>query len=217
MFSPFSFSIEIIDFLLISAIYMKVKTFCSCKCAQNFFYFILNSSVYAMFCTHAVLLTPMPYLETQQICVGSFGMNCMATLLMLVSMAIPIITPMWPCLIHQEQRLKEMGGSPGAPPANTNQSNPFASPTTGAPPVPSGGVDLFGSPTKMASPGGPPSDDLLHLSGNPFIENVQTVMQINNAMNNMQSAQQPFAPNWNSAPINTAAGRYLCKILDAAK
>ncbi|XP_033741316.1 phosphatidylinositol-binding clathrin assembly protein LAP-like isoform X2 [Pecten maximus] len=109
---------------------------------------------------------------------------------------------------NQEQRLKEMGGSPVAPPANTNQSNPFASPTTTTPPT-SGGVNLFGSPTKSTA-GNAPSDDLLNLAGNPFIENVQNVMQMNNVMNNMQptSQQQPFAtPGWNSTGVNnTPAG-----------
>ncbi|XP_060067736.1 phosphatidylinositol-binding clathrin assembly protein LAP-like isoform X3 [Ylistrum balloti] len=105
----------------------------------------------------------------------------------------------------KEQRLKEMGGSPVAPPANTNQSNPFASPTTTAPPT-SSGVNLFGSPTKTAPAGNAPSDDLLNLSGNPFIENVQNVMQMNNVMNNMQApSQQPFStPAWNSSGVNNA-------------
>ncbi|XP_060067738.1 phosphatidylinositol-binding clathrin assembly protein LAP-like isoform X5 [Ylistrum balloti] len=108
---------------------------------------------------------------------------------------------------NQEQRLKEMGGSPVAPPANTNQSNPFASPTTTAPPT-SSGVNLFGSPTKTAPAGNAPSDDLLNLSGNPFIENVQNVMQMNNVMNNMQApSQQPFStPAWNSSGVNNAPG-----------
>ncbi|XP_021373628.1 phosphatidylinositol-binding clathrin assembly protein LAP-like isoform X9 [Mizuhopecten yessoensis] len=104
---------------------------------------------------------------------------------------------------NQEQRLKEMGGSPVATQANTNQSNPFASPNTTGSPA-SSGVNLFGSPTKTAPGGTAPSDDLLNLSGNPFIENVQSVMQMNNVMNNMQpTSQQQFAtPAWNSSGMN---------------
>ena len=42
------------------------------------------------------------------------------------------------------------------------------------------------------------SDDLLSLTGNPFVQNVQQVMAMNNAVNNIQTS---FAPGgWNTPP-----------------
>jgi len=51
-----------------------------------------------------------------------------------------------------------------------------------------------------------PSDDLLNLTGNPFVESVQNVMVMNNAMSGMQQPPQSFAtPAWNNS---TAPGTY---------
>ncbi|XP_052707769.1 phosphatidylinositol-binding clathrin assembly protein LAP-like isoform X1 [Crassostrea angulata] len=92
---------------------------------------------------------------------------------------------------NQEQRMKELGQSPQPNPSATN---PFATQT------PNGTSDLFGSPTKSAAPQ-KASDDLLSLSGNPFVQNVQNVMAMQNAT---QAMSQPnsFA-QWNSAPATS--------------
>nr|XP_034333081.1 phosphatidylinositol-binding clathrin assembly protein LAP isoform X42 [Crassostrea gigas] len=91
----------------------------------------------------------------------------------------------------KEQRMKELGQSPQPNPSATN---PFATQT------PNGTSDLFGSPTKSAAPQ-KASDDLLSLSGNPFVQNVQNVMAMQNAT---QAMSQPnsFA-QWNSAPATS--------------
>uniref|UniRef100_A0A8W8J0N4 ENTH domain-containing protein n=2 Tax=Magallana gigas TaxID=29159 RepID=A0A8W8J0N4_MAGGI len=95
---------------------------------------------------------------------------------------------------NQEQRMKELGQSPQPNPSATN---PFATQT------PNGTSDLFGSPTKSAAPQ-KASDDLLSLSGNPFVQNVQNVMAMQNAT---QAMSQPnsFA-QWNSAPATSVPG-----------
>lgn len=87
--------------------------------------------------------------------------------------------------------MKELGQSPQPNPSATN---PFATQT------PNGTSDLFGSPTKSAAPQ-KASDDLLSLSGNPFVQNVQNVMAMQNAT---QAMSQPnsFA-QWNSAPATS--------------
>ncbi|XP_052708447.1 phosphatidylinositol-binding clathrin assembly protein LAP-like isoform X19 [Crassostrea angulata] len=92
---------------------------------------------------------------------------------------------------NQEQRMKELGQSPQP---NNPATNPFATQT------PNGTSDLFGSPTKSAAPQ-KASDDLLSLSGNPFVQNVQNVMAMQNAT---QAMSQPnsFA-QWNSAPATS--------------
>nr|XP_034333089.1 phosphatidylinositol-binding clathrin assembly protein LAP isoform X50 [Crassostrea gigas] len=94
----------------------------------------------------------------------------------------------------KEQRMKELGQSPQPNPSATN---PFATQT------PNGTSDLFGSPTKSAAPQ-KASDDLLSLSGNPFVQNVQNVMAMQNAT---QAMSQPnsFA-QWNSAPATSVPG-----------
>ncbi|XP_052708450.1 phosphatidylinositol-binding clathrin assembly protein LAP-like isoform X22 [Crassostrea angulata] len=95
---------------------------------------------------------------------------------------------------NQEQRMKELGQSPQP---NNPATNPFATQT------PNGTSDLFGSPTKSAAPQ-KASDDLLSLSGNPFVQNVQNVMAMQNAT---QAMSQPnsFA-QWNSAPATSVPG-----------
>nr|XP_022292165.1 phosphatidylinositol-binding clathrin assembly protein LAP-like isoform X32 [Crassostrea virginica] len=90
----------------------------------------------------------------------------------------------------QEQRLKELGHSPQQTAPSTN---PFTTQT------PNGTSDLLGSPS---GPSQKSSDDLLSLTGNPFIQNVQNVMA-------MQTATQAMAPpssfaSWNSTPNSTA-------------
>nr|XP_034335478.1 clathrin coat assembly protein AP180-like isoform X11 [Crassostrea gigas] len=92
---------------------------------------------------------------------------------------------------NQEQRMKELGQSPQPNPSATN---PFATQT------PNGTSDLFGSPTKSAAPQ-KASDDLLSLSGNPFVQNVQNVMAMQNATQAM-SQTNSFA-QWNSAPATS--------------
>lgn len=91
--------------------------------------------------------------------------------------------------------MKELGQSPQPNPSATN---PFATQT------PNGTSDLFGSPTKSAAPQ-KASDDLLSLSGNPFVQNVQNVMAMQNAT---QAMSQPnsFA-QWNSAPATSVPGK----------
>jgi hypothetical protein len=42
------------------------------------------------------------------------------------------------------------------------------------------------------------SDDLLNLTGNPFVQNVQQVMALNNIVNNVQPGYS--AGGWNSQP-----------------
>nr|XP_034335481.1 clathrin coat assembly protein AP180-like isoform X14 [Crassostrea gigas] len=91
----------------------------------------------------------------------------------------------------KEQRMKELGQSPQPNPSATN---PFATQT------PNGTSDLFGSPTKSAAPQ-KASDDLLSLSGNPFVQNVQNVMAMQNATQAM-SQTNSFA-QWNSAPATS--------------
>ncbi|GFO03618.1 phosphatidylinositol-binding clathrin assembly protein [Plakobranchus ocellatus] len=71
---------------------------------------------------------------------------------------------------------QKAASSPQQPPASTN--NPFAaaSPSSAAPQTSS---NLFGSPTEPAGGAAAPnrpSDDLLNLTGNPFVDNVQNVM-----------------------------------------
>ncbi|XP_052707659.1 phosphatidylinositol-binding clathrin assembly protein-like [Crassostrea angulata] len=92
---------------------------------------------------------------------------------------------------NQEQRMKELGQSPQPNPSATN---PFATQT------PNGTSVFFASPTKSAAPQ-KASDDLLSFSGNPFVQNVQNVMAMQNAT---QAMSQPnsFA-QWNSAPATS--------------
>ncbi|KAL4233746.1 hypothetical protein ACF0H5_008426 [Mactra antiquata] len=66
----------------------------------------------------------------------------------------------------QEQKAKETGASPSQPPPSSN--NPFVTPTA--------------APASQTSPN-KPSDDLLNLDGNPFVENVKSVMQMNSGTN----------------------------------
>ena len=81
-------------------------------------------------------------------------------------------------------------GTTEATPATANQNNnPFTS-------QPAGGMNLLGSPTHAAP--AQASDDLLNLTGNPFVESVQSVMQMNNTVNNMQQQQPQFTPVWNN-------------------
>ena len=106
----------------------------------------------------------------------------------------------------QEQKLKEKGATtvPSTisqpPPPSTN---PFATATT----TPQSN-NLLGSPTN-ATPGNA-SDDLLNLTGNPFVQNVQQVMALNNIVNNVQPGYS--AGGWNSQPptqaltVNTSFG-----------
>lgn len=82
----------------------------------------------------------------------------------------------------KEQKAKETGASPSqATPSTAN--NPFVSPTA--------------APATQASPS-KPSDDLLKLDENPFIENVKSVMQMNSGMNAFG------APAWGPPPMSTA-------------
>lgn len=96
----------------------------------------------------------------------------------------------------QEQKLKEKGATtvPSTisqpPPPSTN---PFAN-ATSTPQT----NNLLGSPTN-ATPGNA-SDDLLSLTGNPFVQNVQQVMAMNNTVNNIQSGYS--TGGWNSQPPN---------------
>jgi hypothetical protein len=96
----------------------------------------------------------------------------------------------------QEQRLKELGQSPQQ--TGSQSSNPFASPTT------NGTSDLLGSPSKSGQPA-KASDDLLSLTGNPFVQNVQNVMAMQSAT---QAMSQPnsFA-QWNNTPNANAPGK----------
>ncbi|RUS77001.1 hypothetical protein EGW08_015226 [Elysia chlorotica] len=98
-----------------------------------------------------------------------------------------------------------------APAASSN--NPFAaaSPSTAAPPA--GGNNLFGSPTEptpgAAAAANRPSDDLLSLTGNPFMDNVQNVMASAYPAQNMGStaaANNPFgAPAMQANGFSAAA------------
>jgi len=85
----------------------------------------------------------------------------------------------------KEQKSKDTASaaSPSQPPVSSN--NPFASP----PPA---------STAQTASPSRP-SEDLLNLDGNPFIQNVQNVMQMNSGANMFG------APAW-GAPTAGAGG-----------
>lgn len=98
----------------------------------------------------------------------------------------------------QEQKLKEKAAttipSTATPPAS---NNPFATATT--PQM----NNLLGSPTAKPAPSNP-SDDLLSLTGNPFVQNVQHVMAMNNAVNNLHSGYN--AGGWNAVPPNQGFG-----------
>ena len=89
----------------------------------------------------------------------------------------------------QEQKLKEKGATISQPPPPS--TNPFATATT----TPQSN-NLLGSPTN-ATPGNA-SDDLWNLTGNPFVQNVQQVMAMNNVVNNVQPGYS--AGGWNSQP-----------------
>ncbi|XP_056014303.1 phosphatidylinositol-binding clathrin assembly protein LAP-like isoform X21 [Ostrea edulis] len=89
----------------------------------------------------------------------------------------------------KEQRLKELGQSPQQ--AGSLSSNPFATQT------PNGTSDLLGSPSKSGQPL-KASDDLLSLSGNPFVQNVQNVMAMQ-ASTQAMSQPNTFA-QWNNTP-----------------
>ncbi|XP_052808218.1 phosphatidylinositol-binding clathrin assembly protein LAP-like isoform X2 [Mya arenaria] len=83
-----------------------------------------------------------------------------------------------------EQRQKESGASAGQP---SGAGNPFASPATSAP--------AATSPAK-------PSEDLLNLDDNPFVENVKNVMQ-------MTSTANAFgAPGWGVQPMGGTKGGF---------
>ncbi|CAC5367437.1 PICALM [Mytilus coruscus] len=93
----------------------------------------------------------------------------------------------------KEYKLKETGST--ATPSNATQSppstNPFAN-STNAPDT----NNLLGSP--ISSQSGNASDDLLSLTGNPFVQNVQQVMAMNNAVNNLQTTYSPGG--WSTPP-----------------
>ncbi|VDI18614.1 phosphatidylinositol-binding clathrin assembly protein LAP-like isoform X2 [Mytilus galloprovincialis] len=93
----------------------------------------------------------------------------------------------------KEYKLKETG-SPATPSTATQSppsTNPFANNTNAT-----DTNNLLGSP--ISSQSGMASDDLLSLTGNPFVQNVQQVMAMNNAVNNIQTS---FAPGgWNTPP-----------------
>ncbi|CAG2238137.1 PICALM [Mytilus edulis] len=93
----------------------------------------------------------------------------------------------------KEYKLKETG-SPATPSTATQSppsTNPFANNTNAT-----DTNNLLGSP--ISSQSGMASDDLLSLTGNPFVQNVQQVMAMNNAVNNIQTS---FAPGgWNTQP-----------------
>lgn len=88
----------------------------------------------------------------------------------------------------QEQRLHEANSSPTfaakGPPAVMTNNNPFGSPTQ-----PVATMDAFGAPPAA----GKPSNDLLNLNSNPFVDSVQSVMSMNNTVNTMSS---PGEPTW---------------------
>ncbi|XP_055954432.1 phosphatidylinositol-binding clathrin assembly protein LAP isoform X8 [Patella vulgata] len=101
----------------------------------------------------------------------------------------------------KEQRVQELTSSPGSTGVTSTppQSNPFSSPASQK----SGSIDLFGpnSPTSgmpPASAGGAarPSDDLLNMTSNPFMESVQNVMATaysnNNPFGGTAAAQSNF-------------------------
>ncbi|XP_060573855.1 phosphatidylinositol-binding clathrin assembly protein LAP-like isoform X4 [Ruditapes philippinarum] len=84
-------------------------------------------------------------------------------------------------LLVSDQKAKETGASPSQPtPPSTN--NPFVSPTA--------------APAAQTSPV-KPSDDLLNLDENPFVENVKSVMQMNSGMNAFG------APAWGPPPMSS--------------
>lgn len=112
---------------------------------------------------------------------------------------------------QQLQRLKEQKSatSPKQAPSATN--NPFAaaSPSTSAAAAPqASGNNLFGSPTEplpgAASGANKPSDDLLSLNSNPFMDNVQNVMAT--AYTGQQAGGAPAANNPFGAPPMQANG-----------
>lgn len=87
---------------------------------------------------------------------------------------------LWSCEIClQEQKLKEANASQQqkASPVAAASSNPFAD---SSPVSSSQATNLFGSPTEPSmsalSANSKPSDDLLSLTGNPFMDSVQNVM-----------------------------------------
>lgn len=91
--------------------------------------------------------------------------------------------------INQEQKLKEKTPSAVPPPVSqqaASSTNPFA---TNASPTATN--NLLGSPTSAQPTNA--SDDLLSLTGNPFVQNVQQVMAMSNAVNNMQPGGYPPA------------------------
>ncbi|XP_048765374.1 phosphatidylinositol-binding clathrin assembly protein LAP-like isoform X28 [Ostrea edulis] len=96
----------------------------------------------------------------------------------------------------KEQRLKELGQSPQQ--AGSLSSNPFATQT------PNGTSDLLGSPSKSGQPL-KASDDLLSLSGNPFVQNVQNVMAMQ-ASTQAMSQPNTFA-QWNNTPNPSVPGQ----------
>lgn len=96
----------------------------------------------------------------------------------------------------------------GSPPLSAQQqssTNPFA-----ASPA-STGSNLLGSPT-TAEPV-KASDDLLSLTGNPFVENVQQVMAMNATVSTMNAQPQFATPAWNNTPsTNNVTGLYVIVI-----
>ncbi|KAJ8315445.1 hypothetical protein KUTeg_007595 [Tegillarca granosa] len=101
----------------------------------------------------------------------------------------------------KEQRLKEVGSPPQSA-QQPSSTNPFATS-----PV-STSSNLLGSPT-TAEPT-KASDDLLSLTGNPFVENVQHVMAMNAAVSTMNTQPQFATPAWNNAPsTNNVTGLYV--------
>lgn len=92
--------------------------------------------------------------------------------------------------------MKEIKTSPSTSPQNAAPAtnNPFltSQPVTTQ-------VDLFGAPNPEASSlTGKASDDLLNLSGNPFVENVRSVMSMNNTVTAMSTQNAFSTPAWGS-------------------
>ncbi|XP_055954426.1 phosphatidylinositol-binding clathrin assembly protein LAP isoform X2 [Patella vulgata] len=115
----------------------------------------------------------------------------------------------------KEQRVQELTSSPGSTGVTSTppQSNPFSSPASQK----SGSIDLFGpnSPTSgmpPASAGGAarPSDDLLNMTSNPFMESVQNVMATAYSNNNPfgGTAGAPMGSPANSWATNAAQSNF---------
>ncbi|KAL5011159.1 hypothetical protein ScPMuIL_013464 [Solemya velum] len=102
----------------------------------------------------------------------------------------------------KDQRMKEMKTSPSSSPQNQAPAtnNPFltSQPATTQ-------VDLFGAPESSSSTG-KASDDLLNLTGNPFVENVRSVMTMNSSVNAMSSQNAFSTPAWGAT--NASSGSF---------